>query len=82
MPLELSGGALPGYLISMASRLTANIDLSWVIEEVEETYTSDTAKDNGCVAKKCLQLIQLGKGKWPGHFIAAFQTVSDQVSWN
>ena len=67
LPQELSGGALPGYLICKASRdrrpsETANIDLSRVIEEVEERHTGDTAKDNERMAKKRLQPI-LGKGK-------------------
>ena len=77
MPLELSGGALPGYLICKASRdqrpsETANIGLSRVIEEVEERHTGDTAKVNERVVKKRLQLI-LGKGKWLDDFIATFQ---------
>ena len=59
----------------MASRLPTLVYHAWVIEEVEETYTGDTAEDDECVMKKCLQPIQLGnlKGKWPGDFIAAFQ---------
>ena len=90
LPQELSGVALPGYLICKASRdqrpsETANIGLSRVIEEVEERHTGDTAKVNERVVKKRLQLI-LGKGKWLDDFIATFQapatsqTVSDQVS--
>ena len=31
---------------------------------------------NTSVAKKCLQPIQLGKGKWPGNLIAAFQALT------
>jgi len=59
----------------MASRLPTSVYHAWVIEEVEETYTGDTAEDDERVVKKCLQPIQLGKGKWPGDFITAFQAL-------